>query len=162
MRSCLEAIGLDPGVASVVERVFALAEVAEEEIARSKLGPSVNFLALDPGVLSSFDNAEMYRHHCQELLGRMKAGASLEPATKAEVLAILSMATLKRPSDRNSAALQEEIFAEIFPGKALEGEPTKGDWEGATSELFASLTKSFRRSGRSASRDAKEKVRRRG
>ena len=99
------------------EEIFALMEIAEEEL-RGRDRPGL-FMLLTPGVLVKL-HPELYRGHVRELLARVEAGQDTRPGTKAEVLAYLSMASLKAPLNSTGEALMASLWSELFPGQ-LEG-----------------------------------------
>lgn len=113
------------GAVSAIGRAFDLMEVAEQEIARAggRKGNAVWEAWLELGFLVEHGE-ELYRLHCRELIRRAKDACCacddcMRPATKAEVLAFLSNASLKAPPARDPAALQARLFCELFPDSVV-------------------------------------------
>lgn len=129
---------LAPSVSTRVGRTFDFMRVAEEEIAKHGGRANSAFGLLYPGILLGYGE-ELYRAHAREIFARLDRGEDVEPGTKAEVLAVLSKASLKRPPDSTTAALQEQLFAELFPSKVVTGEPTREPWSGAARDVFEDL-----------------------
>lgn len=141
--TALRDLMLDAGaLPNFMGRIFDRMAIAEEEIDRAGGEATLAFGDLAPGLLADFSE-DLYRAHVRELLGRHEKGEDMRPGTKAEALVILSHASLKRPPDRNTAALQETLFRELFPGKwkEIDGAPTNEAWPNAAKEIFEGIQK---------------------
>lgn len=94
-------------------------------------------------------STDVYRFHAREMCDRFGRGENLEPGTKAEVMALLSFASLKAPPDATTAALYGRIFAECFPLRSRElGDVGRELYSGACDELFAKLQRQITVNGR--------------
>jgi hypothetical protein len=82
-----------------------------------------------------------YVHHVDELLQRVVDGESLEPATCAEVLTLLSYTSLKSPLTSEGAALMDQLFAAIWgdASPVREVPPCPELWPGASAELLKNV-----------------------
>lgn len=60
----------------------------------------------------------VYRLHCRELLGRVKRGEDVRPATDAELAAAFSAASTVAPPTQDFAAAYGLVFARLFPHRA--------------------------------------------
>lgn len=109
-------------------RVLDLCGVMEEEISRrwrtrAEEPPDV-MLALFP--TRPVRTEVLYRAHCAELVERIATGGDVLPLTRAEVLGLLSEASLRHPLSHRDAVLMESLAREILP-RAL---PDSGDVHG--------------------------------
>jgi hypothetical protein len=85
--------------------------------------------------------ARVFESHCSELLERRRCGFDLRPATRAELIAILSGMSLKVPLARNYAYLFTALFNDVFgTNKKIGGEAYPGE----RVELENRMRKKFR------------------
>jgi hypothetical protein len=117
-------------VAQSLQRVFALADVADEELRRvfpdRGSEPANFFLLLEPPIWLPNEAERWYRAYVRELVQRAKSGASLAEPTAAEALYVLHRASLDAPrsADFNLA------FARLY---RVCGFPDAGVYEGQAS-----------------------------
>jgi hypothetical protein len=143
---------------SKFHRVFALAGIAEEEIAaaverRPDRAPALQaaFLLLSPGEFASYGE-RLYRSHARELLERVIEGKGVALGTDAECLIALSLGSLRAPLERGHLAAMESVFASVYPERV----PEKGssvflqgeEWPGQKDEILAALRKRIASRGR--------------
>lgn len=98
------------------------------------------FFELDPA---------LYRHHCTELVARMKTGADLDDGTRAEVLIERMHASLRAPLNTEWAAVYETLFAEIMPEQFVRlglARPVSEKWKGQVEEHIATTRRQLRKS----------------
>lgn len=151
--SVAKALGLPQSVVKTIEFI----EVAEEELARAGLSKRCGaFRLLLPPRAMTLLAERVYRHHCRELIGRIKTkkpheirAGELELATEAEVLTNMMSASLIAPPNQQWAALHELLFVRVM-GVSVDGEPTREPWPKASEELLGELRKRCRSSGRGA------------
>jgi hypothetical protein len=103
--------------------------------------PKEAFFALKPGDAFMGVDTRAYRHHVVELLGRYKAGTSLQPGTEAEVLLGLVETSRVAPLNQGGAALYHRLFRRVIGPEAhdqvLEGMTAPRErWDGQTDELL--------------------------
>ena len=105
---------------------FRRMDIAEDEIARAKQTHPLHaaklhdaFRALCPTTPLRSISHTIYRNHCRELLERIVTNADLKPGTDAEILSILSEASLVAPPTRTAAVLYWRLFRRILPAQAL-------------------------------------------
>lgn len=130
MQRAMRKGSLHPAMAMLPREVvglFDLMKVAEDEIELAKRGQPLDvvrrvhesFPVLSPcEELGGDCNPEVYRAHCRELLARVTEGASdadINLRTKAEVMMLLSRASLKSPLNTDGCDLYASIFREVFP-----------------------------------------------
>ncbi len=128
--------------------------VAESVMVRAK-APAEAFKLLVPLGFVAY-SLKLYRAHCEELVARVKAGQDTRPGTEAEVIMVLSKASLARPPGRTEAALYERLFRKVFPGKVTHGgqpqapdEPiAREEYPGVCDELLATLRRKAARPDR--------------
>lgn len=138
-----------------VARTLDLSQVAHEEIESAKRespehGAELRrlFPVLVPGEVGRF-GATLYRVHARELCERVLDGLDLRPGTDAEILAVLSNASLKAPLTVEPAALFEAVFARCFDAsRVLEGGPRPEPWQGSNDELARTLRRKIARLAR--------------
>lgn len=116
---------LSPQEAGAITQTFRRMEIAEREIARAKeefplLATQIHesFRALCPTEPLRRLSDKVYRHHCRELLERVASGRDLRPGTDAELVAVISEASLAAPPDRATTYLYWQLFERVFPGEA--------------------------------------------
>lgn len=116
---------LGASTANVISATFARMEIAEEEIDCAKrahplLATQLHeaFRHLCPTEPLSRLSDDVYRHHCQELLGRIAQSQDLRPGTAAEVLGMLSAASQLAPPTRTAALLYWRMFGQVLPLQA--------------------------------------------
>lgn len=107
---------------SVIRSTFRRMEIAEDEIARAKEAFPLKaeaihnaFRYLCPTKPLECLSDDVYRQHCRELLKRIVDGADLRLGTAAEVLALLSAASLEAPPTRTAAVLYWQLFKRVLP-----------------------------------------------
>jgi len=144
--SCISALAEIAGgkaVAAIVS-IFSAIEVAEEEIAAFRrqhpekdreLWNSFMALKITPPLREK--SLRLYRAHCRELLERVVAGQDLRPGTNAEILAVLSNASLVAPLTHQAAVLAFRLADELLGWR--EGVEYNEPWPGAADELAAVL-----------------------
>lgn len=154
VEALLELLG---GGGDKVRGLFALIEIAEEEIGEARrrhplaefaIQKSFEILTPDAGLFPG-RNPEVYRAHCRELLARVAAGASkkeLQLGTRAEVLCVMSGLSFEHPPGPQGSAMMSTIFDEIFPGVAQPDGPIPEPWPGATEELLGAFQRKIERS----------------
>jgi len=112
----------DGGERSVIRSTFRRIEIAEEEIdaakrrfplASDKLHAAFSLLCPTPP-LNGFPE-KLFREHCRELLERVANGANVKSGTAAEVLAVLSRASLVSPLTRPASITYDCLFGKLFP-----------------------------------------------
>jgi len=151
MSALLDAVRpiLGAPLTGAIGRAFHFMEVAEDEIARAcagkrgKLRERVHgsFRHLAPGPLIGLCD-DVYRHHCREIIERVARAEDVRPATKAEVMALISQASLAAPPTHVAGALMLRIFNEVFPENP---QPVDGHFAAVpradVDELFAEMRK---------------------
>ena len=113
---------LFPAVGELIESVLDRCLWADEEIEAAQLrhgerdrGPLWNsFRLLRPTHQRPWPEL-MYRAHCRELLDRVAAGIDTRPATEAEKLAVLSVASQTAPLNSGAETLYLRIGTRLFP-----------------------------------------------
>ena len=133
----------------VIRRAFELIAVTEELLDAWPVQSTwVQRQVFDPPV-SMHGMPKVYRYHLRELMDRVVAGISLEPATKAEVMLILSDTSLTAMLNRNGDHLYCRLFQECFgslpPNTA---KPLPELHEGAADEMLVQMQKKYRKEGR--------------
>lgn len=123
-----------------VTRTFELMGVAE---ARASGHPKA-FLVVRPSApLLDHETLrpDVYRHHCQELVGRLARGEDTGPGTDAELLVALMVTSLRTPLATWATALYEALLARVLPDEAKQlGLPhTSEDWAGQVVEAERSM-----------------------
>lgn len=143
---------LDGPLCSAIEECFQRMEIAEEAInrfaddypeRRDEINRAFGSLCWQLPVRAS---DRVFRAHVEELLQRVVDRASLEEATRAEVLMLLSEGSLIAPLGPQRAALFVALFEEVW-GEAppLGGEVVINEpWKGASNELLDELRRKFR------------------
>lgn len=129
-----------------VARTLDLATVARDEIEKAKReapehGDELGrlFPVLVPGEVGRF-GVTLYRVHARELCERVLDGLDLRPGTDAELLVVLSNASMRAPLTVEPAALFEAVFARCFDAsRVLEGGPRPEPWQGSNDELARTL-----------------------
>lgn len=152
----LLSTGPNTGVAFIVQSLDCM-EVAEQEIARAQAEHPEHAATLRrvfgvamPGNLATYGQT-LYRAHVRELLDRVVDGFPFDLGTDAEVLDVLSTASLRAPLGSQAAALFERLFARMFPAEAatvLDGGPRAEPWQGASSELASEIKRKLRKKDR--------------
>ena len=151
----LEVLG---PLGSDVRGLFALMEIAEEELAAARrrhplaefaIQKSFPLLQPEAGLFAG-KHAELYRAHCRELLARVAEGASekeLRLGTRAEVLCVLTDWSLSTPPGPQGAALLSTLFGEVFPDRVDPDDSNllREPWPGATDELLGALQRQIER-----------------
>jgi hypothetical protein len=142
---------LVPEMAKVFE-TFEFIQVAEEEVRRflKRQPESAAQLRTMPLVLLRPSSecmkkarVELYRHHCAELLERIRTGADTTLGTSAEVMLLLSRVSLVRPLGVQEASLYARLFSDAFPCVDI-GECVAEPWPGACSELLKAIQHQLR------------------
>lgn len=112
---------------SALMYTFRRMDIAEEEIRDAKaeypllaecIDKTFRYLCPTPPLLHVSD--DVYRFHCREVIDRIIENDEIEKATKAEVLGMLSEASLKAPLTHTATLLYEQLFTLFFPAKAEE------------------------------------------
>ena len=147
-----ELLGLLGPMGPDVRGLFALMEIAEEELRAAKerhplaeFAIHKSFHLLEPTAsLFQDKHSGIYRAHCGELLDRVAAGASrkaLRLGTHAEVLCVMTGWSLEHAPGPQGAALLSMLFAEVFPEKADPDDSNlfREPFPGATEELLGAL-----------------------
>lgn len=101
----------------VITYVLRAAEIAEETIAEHDMrGNSEIFMYLSPGdMLCNPFNDIAFRHHCNELIQRYKAGeVPMDLGTEVEVMMICYYVSTVAPMNNDHAKLYWDLFSEIF------------------------------------------------
>jgi hypothetical protein len=135
-----------------IMRIFDIMGVAEEEIAEREAGFSGEararihdaFRYLAPNELVSAATTDVYRHHVREILDRIDLGEDVRPATKAEVMVLISRASLEAPPTYEAGALMLDIFNEVFPKKRM---PVEGHFAAVKASEKDELLAELRRKG---------------
>lgn len=133
---------MDDDAASVIGRTFELMGSAEDEIKRAQRHyPQAKeriwsaFRILCPTSGMSALSEDVYRAHCRELLGKVAGGADTRIGTDAEMLVVLSHASLEAPPTADVAALTYEIFCRVLPNSDPGGPVIHPTYAGALEEL---------------------------
>lgn len=147
----LDELGGDgSGILSILDDV----ELAEYEIDRALRQYPDNqkavynaFRMLQKPAIFRGRPEQLYRSYCQELLGRVATGEDTRPATDAEIVVLLSEASLAASATRTAGYLYMTLFRRIF-GEAVyrdlgleEGAQYMVVPERATEELHNELRK---------------------
>lgn len=141
---------------STIVRTFDFMQIAGEEIDRGKLAAESDaaakrahrcFMACQPGGFVHFTDV-VYRAHVRELVQRALDDESLVPATKAEVMLVLSQGSLTAPLNAQHTALYEELFKDIFGHYVRPDDVTREPYAGATAELLHTLRQKCRKEER--------------
>lgn len=139
-----EIFGLGDGLLRVLDMSFDQIDWAEEEIRRSQF----HHRGLRDTLHHSFELLQpthermtqelVYRSHCRELLGRIAAGQATQPATAAEVVAVLSSASLAAPLNATAVGLYSQVLKQAgCPAPTSLNETATRDAPLATSEIDA-------------------------
>ena len=145
--------------ANPILRALDLMGVAEQEIARAERGKRGatkatihdSFRLLAPGVLLNLTE-DVYRHHCREIIGRVIRGEDARPATKAEVMAHISRASLEAPPRHEYASLMLFLVNEILPKS---NQPVEGHFAAVRQEERDELLAELRHTCRNEQRDVR-------
>ncbi len=147
----LSALFPESDVPRRIGRAFDLMRVAEEEIAAAKLSAPRKrktlhalFKAMYPGELLAYPDA-VYRSHCRELIGRAKRGEDLAPGTDAEVLVMMSKASLAAPLASEFAHAMSTVFRRVFPDAPEDLAAGAEAWSGRTEEIIAEARRKLAR-----------------
>lgn len=98
--------------------------------------------ALAPTDILLGKDQRLYAAHARELIGRHRAGARLESATDAEVLCVLSEASLRAPLTRDALAAAQRLFERCYGAverERLFGELEREPWPGAVAEMIGEV-----------------------
>ena len=132
------------GTVAAIIGIFSAIEVAEEEIAAFRrqhpekdreLWNSFMALKITPPLREK--GLTLYRAHCRELLERVVADQDLRPGTDAEILGMISNASLIAPLTHQAAALAFRLADELLGWRG--GVEYNEPWPGAADELAAVL-----------------------
>ena len=124
---------------SILSSTFDCIEVAEKEL-RDESDEVANeaYMLLMPKNEFHGLSLTIFRHHCLELIERVKTGHSTQPGTKAEVMIALSSTSLGVPLASSYAKLYTELFNEIMqPAEPME--VGQYDWPDEGFELLDML-----------------------
>lgn len=132
--------------------VFNLMSVAEEAIAAAKVAHPESAKAIDEAFpvlcptrpLIELGSEEVYRAHAGELLDRVVKGERVEEGTDAEVLCLLSMASLRAPMSTDRMVLMTKLFASIIGEDRLPPGEVNEPWAGASDELRLEIRRQLR------------------
>lgn len=152
---------LDGPLSNAIEECFQRMEIAEEAIQRftddhperrDEINRAFGALCWQLPVRA---HDRVFRAHVEELLQRVVDRASLEEATRAEVLMLLSEGSLIAPLGPQRAALFVTLFKEVWGEAApLGGEVVINEpWKGASAELLDELRRKFRAKSRKLKRE---------
>ncbi len=135
-------------IAQSFQRVFALADVADEELRKvfpdRGSEPADFFLLLEPPVWLPADADRWYRAYVRELIQRAKSGASLAEPTAAEALYVLYRASLEAPRSADFTLAYETLYRVCgFPDAP--GEKESATYPGAVEEVLAEAYRAARR-----------------
>jgi hypothetical protein len=148
----LREVGLPSRIATVFDRM----ELADRLVRRAEqdhgeLDFSPLFRALCPPAVLHDKSDALYLAHCAELVDRFTAGASLQPGTDAECLAIVSDTSLRAPLNTQFAAVADHLFQKLFPDAYQHvGSIVQEPWFGAVAEVMTDLR---RKAGEQGGRD---------
>lgn len=125
LRLAASLAGLDAvfgDIAEVIDSAFDQFAWAEEEIEAAQLrhgerdrGPLWNSFSLLRPIQERPWPELVYRTHCRELLDRVAAGTDTRPATDAEKLAVLSVASQRAPLNSGAETLYLRLGTRLFP-----------------------------------------------
>lgn len=130
--------------------VFRCMGIAEEVLAGA---PTLPFTACTPSQpISAIQSPTLYRAHVLELAERAAEGASLAPATSAEIAAVMSATSLDAPLNRQAAAVYAWALRDAWSRGDLADVPMPVDlddimrgeeYEGAIAEDVARIRRRF-------------------
>jgi len=156
--------GLDPhGSWSGIGSIFGMMEICEDEITKAqpphpeqrKIVWWDGVKLLGPSAYVHDAPEPVYRAHCAELLARVAQGLNTTLGTKAEVMVMLSEASLRSPLMHTAGVLYARIFQEIYPDSPLKdsiGQLAEMDFDRATEALLAEFSKACQDPGRKLAR----------
>ena len=125
--------------AAIITDAFEHVKVAEQELLQeNKKVSDCTFKLLLPKNKFHGLSLTIFRHHCRELIERVKTEHSTQPGTKAEVMIALSSTSLGVPLASSYAKLYAELFNEIMqPAEPME--VGQYDWPDEGMELLDML-----------------------
>ncbi len=144
---------LNPEAAAQYKRFDRYLSVAEEEIAKAFADPHsadarVCFRACCPNPIFYGKTEEVYRAHVREMAKRVQERTpKFEEPTGAELICILSGASLSAPLSKPYSMLYERLLHEHLPETTRRLEPSdrKEDWPGELDEIERALRRRFKR-----------------
>lgn len=130
---------------SAIASAFRRMGIAEEEIdvakkrwprRRTVIHGAFRFLCASH--LGRFSD-EVYRAHAREIIGRVMRGEDLKPGTDAEILVLLSEASLVAPLASDYAFAMSHVFHRVFPNAGADRFEHAGreSHRGALDEILA-------------------------
>lgn len=152
---------------NTIRNTFELIEVAEAEIDRAKEQHPAQaealhraFSLLRPHLVGSYQNHELYRHHCRELLARVVKGQDTRPGTQAEGLVALNEVSLQTPIIHDAAAAYAQLFQAIFPHRTdiVAALPAQERYPGRVAEIIGELSRKLTQDWRRAGAQAEAQV----
>jgi hypothetical protein len=147
-----------------ISGIFRLMEIAEEEIAIAQREAGTeghdaiwrSFKLLRPTPMFEKVAEQVFRSHCKELLYRVVNGFDTRPGTKAEVMILISEASLASMPSSDVRVLYTQLFKEIFGEREYERLVEESPWGignipshfYATDEILNDLRKKLRQEDR--------------
>lgn len=94
-------------------------------------------------------NKALYLYHLRELFARVRDSISLEFATRAEVMCVLSATSLTAMLNRTGDTLYCRLYLECYNTLPMPDVPTQTELhEGAADEMLVAMQKKHRKIGR--------------